>query len=192
MEEALQSRVEHLGSQIESLCERLATAGYVFQYPDEVFPGPEANAVDVISRIEREAGEVPLGLKLFWLHVGSVNLCGAHPIWGGCEYPDPLVVYPPSVALADLDEFREEPEGAFLIPIAPDDFHKADVSGGMFYNVSVPALGDDPPLNDERHEVSFLTYLEIALRSAGFPGLERCGGHTWPVDRLRTLEPRRP
>jgi len=63
MEEALQSRVEHLGSQIESLCERLATAGYVFQYPDEVFPGPEANAVDAIARIEREAGEVPLGLS---------------------------------------------------------------------------------------------------------------------------------
>src|ERR1700743_771392 len=121
MEEALQSRVQHLGGHIESLRERRGPAGCVFQYPDEVFPGPEANAVDVIARIEREAGEVPLGLKLFWLHVGSVNLCGAHPIWGGREYPDPLVVYPPSVALADLDEFREEPEGAFLIPIAPGD-----------------------------------------------------------------------
>ena len=186
MEEALQSRVKHLGSQIEKLCGRLAAAGYVFQYPDEVFPGPKADAVDAIARIEREAGEVPLGLKLFWLHVGSVNLCGAHPTWGGCEYPDPLVVYPPSVALAELGEFREEPEGAFLIPISPDDFHKADVSGGMFYNVTVPALGDDPPLNDERHGVSLLQHLEIALRSAGFPGLERCGGHTWPVDRLRT------
>jgi hypothetical protein len=90
------------------------------------------------------------------------------------------------VALTELDEFREESEGAFLIPIAPDDFHKADVSGGMFYNVSVPAVCDDPLLNDERHGVSFLTYLEIALRSAGFPGLERCDNHTWPLDRLRT------
>jgi hypothetical protein len=186
MEEALQSRIEHVGSQIKMLCGSLATAGYVFQYPDEVFPGPKADAVQTITRIEQEAGEVPLALKLFWLHVGSVNLCGSHPAWGGCEYPDPLVVYPPSVALAEFDEFREEPEGDFLIPIAPDDFHKADVSGGMFYNVSVPAVADDPPLNDERHEVSFLTYLEIALENAGFPGLERCGGHTWPVDRLRT------
>jgi hypothetical protein len=63
MEVALQSRVEHLGSQIERLCERLATAGYVFQYPDEVCPGPQADAVHAIARIEREAGEVPLGLK---------------------------------------------------------------------------------------------------------------------------------
>lgn len=185
MDQSLQSRVELLGSQIKGLYERLATAGYVFQYPDEAFPGPEADAVRAITRIEHEAGEVPLALKLFWLHVGSVNLCGAHPAWAGCEYPDPLVVYPPSVALADLDDFREEPEGLFLIPIAPDDFHKADVSGGMYYNVSVPSVGDDPPLNDERHEVSFLTYLKIALASAGFPGLERCNGHTWPVDRLR-------
>lgn len=186
MDEALQSQVEHLGGQIEKLCKRLATAGFVFQYPDEAFPGPEADAVDAIARIEREVGEVPLALKLFWLHVGSVNFCGAHPRWDGCDYPDPLVVYPPSVALAQLEEVRHEPEGAFLIPIAPDDFHKADVSGGMYYNVSVPALGDDPPLNDERHEVSFMTYLEIALSSAGFPGLERCGAHTWPVERLRT------
>ena len=40
MEETLQSRVEHLGDQIEKLCERLTTAGYVFQHPDAVFPGP--------------------------------------------------------------------------------------------------------------------------------------------------------
>ena len=186
MNQSLQSRVELLGSQIKKLCECLATAGYVFQYPEEVFPGPAADVARAINRIEHEAGEVPLALRLFWLHVGSVNLCGAHPAWGGCEYPDPLVVYPPSVALSDLDDFQEEPEGSFLIPIAPDDFHKADVSGGMYYNVSVPAVGDDPPLNDERHGVSFLTYLEIALASAGFLGLERSDGHTWPVDRLRT------
>ena len=186
MDQSLQSRIELLGSQIKSLCERLTTAGYIFQYPDEVFPGPEVDAVHAITRIEQEAGEVPLALKLFWLHVGSVNFCGAHPAWGGCEYPDPLVVYPPSVALADLADFGDEPEDSFLIPIAPDDFHKADVSGGMYYNVSVPAARDDPPLNHERHEVSFLTYLEIALASAGFPGLERCNSHTWPVNGLRT------
>jgi hypothetical protein len=186
MDQSLQSRVEHLGRLIKALCERLATAGYVFQYPEEVFPGPEVDAVRAIRRIESEAGEVPLALKLFWLHVGSVNLCGSHPAWRGCEYPDPLVVYPPSVALPDLDDFREEPEGSFLIPIAPDDLHKADVSGGMYYNVSVPAVEDDPLLNDERHGVSFLAYLEIALASAGFPGLERCEGHTWPVDQIRT------
>jgi hypothetical protein len=185
MEEPLQSRVEELGRRIKALCERLAAAGYVFQYPDEVFPGPEAGADRAIARIERKAGAVPSSVKLFWLHVGSVNLCGSHPAWGGCEYPDPLVVYPPSVALDELEDYLEEPEGAFLIPIAPDDFHKADVSGGMFYNVSVPAAGDDPPLNDERHAVSFLAYLEIALESGGFPGLERCGGHAWPVDLLR-------
>lgn len=88
---------------------RLAVAGhhrpegYVFQYPNEVFPGPSPDAADAISRIEQEAGKMPLALKLFWLRVGSVNLCGAHPHWLGCDYPDPLVVSPPAHALPDLE-----------------------------------------------------------------------------------------
>ena len=135
---------------------------------------------------------VPLGVKLFWRHVGSVNFMGRHPDWVANGYPDTLVVEPASFAIEELDEFlddREERErygSRYVIPIAPDDYHKANVSGGMFYNVSVPAVADDPPLNDERrHHTTFVRYLEIALTYGGFPGLARCDSHDFPLDQLR-------
>ena len=185
MSALLISKVDALGARIKSLVDQLSREGYVFEYPEEVFPGPSPDAADAISRIEAEAGEVPLALKLFWLRVGSVNLCGAHANWGGCEYPDPLVVSPPEHALPDLEDYVAEPDEPFLIPIAPDFFHKANVSGGMYYNVSVLSASDDPPLNDERHGVSLLDYLAIALGWGGFPGLESASNHSWPLPRLQ-------
>jgi hypothetical protein len=186
MSALLISKVDALGSRIKALVDQLYREDYVFEYPDEVFPGPSPDAADAISRIEQEAGEVPMALKLFWLRVGSVNLCGAHATWLGCDYPDPLVVSPPAHALPDLEDYLEEPEDPFLIPIAPDFFHKANVSGGMYYNVSAPSDSDDPLLNDERHGVSLLDYLAIALGWGGFPGLEDAAGHTWPLARLQS------
>jgi hypothetical protein len=185
MSALLISKVDALGSSIKALVDQLYREGYVFEYPEEVFPGPAPDVADAISRIELEAGEVPLALKLFWMRVGSVNLCGGHENWVGCPYPDPLVVSPPAHALADLEDYLEEPEGPFLIPIAPDFFHKANVSGGMYYNVSVSSGNDDPLLNDERHGVSLLEYLAIALGWGGFPGLDAAAGHNWPLGRLQ-------
>jgi hypothetical protein len=89
-----------------------------------------------------------------------------------------------------LDEFLADREERlrcnfpYLVPIAPDYYHKADVSGGMWYNVSVPAVADDPPLNDEPHHITLVAYLELAVQWAGFPGLADCPGHSWPVAEL--------
>jgi hypothetical protein len=186
----LESRIRAVGKSIRALAKRLAKHGFEFERPAEVFPGPERRAAATIKRIEREAGRIPLALKLFWLKVGSVNFCGSHPEWQGCDYPDPLVVYPPSAAIEELDEFLSDKEERlrsnlpYLVPIAPDYYHKADVSGGMWHNVSVPAVADDPPLNDEWHQTTFVRYLELAMQWAGFPGLSRCRRHSWPVAEL--------
>jgi hypothetical protein len=149
-----------------------------------------------IARIEREAGAVPLALKLFWQRIGSVDLCGANPDWqvsSGAnwdDYTDPLVVFPPSIAIEELEEFiadkaeRLRCKLPYAIPIAPDYHHKANVSGGMWYNVSVPAVADDPPLNDEWHRTTFVSYMELALQCGGFPGLTRCASHSWPIAEL--------
>ena len=119
-----------------------------------------------------------------------MNFRGSHPDWRGCDYPDPLVIYPTSAAIHELDEFLADRDerlrygSPYLVPIAPDPYHKADVSGGMWYNLSVPAVADDPPLNDECHETTLVGYLELAIRWAGFPGLMGCPGHTWPIAEL--------
>jgi hypothetical protein len=186
----LEGRINAVGESIRLLVKRLTERGFVFERPAEVFPGLESGAAEAIARIEREVGEVPLAMKLFWQKVGSVDLCGFHPDWKGCDNPDALVVYPPSVAIHELEEFLSDKEERlrhdfpYLIPIAPDDLHKIHVSGGMWYNVSVPAVADDPPLNNEWHRTTFVNYLETAVQWAGFPGLSDCQGHSWPLEEL--------
>lgn len=187
---SLEARINLIGESLRDLVSRLSERGFEFERAEEVLPGPEVDAEDAIVRIEKEAGPLPEALKLFWLRIGSVDLCGSHPEWEGAEYPDPLVVAPPSFAMEELDDFISDKEERlrcgcpYYVPIAPDDYHKANVSGGMCYNISVPAVGDDPPLNDEWHKTTFVNYLEIALTWGGFPGLLRYPAHTWPVAEL--------
>ena len=91
---------------------------------------------------------------------------------------------------AELDEFLSDREERmqcdfpYVVPIALDEALKDNVSGGESYNLSVPAVADDPPLNDERHQTTFVSYLELAVRWGGFPGLDRCPEHRWPLREL--------
>jgi hypothetical protein len=201
---SLEARIITVGKQIARIARRLPALGYQFRSPSEVFPGPEPGTEEAIGRIEREAGKLPLALKTFWRLVGSVDFTAPYitswPVeypWPGCDYPDPLVVYPPSAAVAEWDAFlgdREERmrcDLPYVVPIAPDDAHKDNVSGGMWYNVTVPAIADDPPLNDEWHQATFVSYLELAVRWGGFPGLERCPQHRWPLRQLAVHPSRR-
>jgi hypothetical protein len=116
---SLEARILTVGEQIAKIARRLPSLGYEFQRPSAVFPGPEPATEDAIARIEREAGALPLALKAFWRSVGSVDFTARHrrsqPVdypWAGCEYPDPLVVYPPSAAISELDEFLGDREEA--------------------------------------------------------------------------------
>src|SRR5712691_9629915 len=124
----LETRISSVGNSIRLLVNRLTGCGFQFERPAEVFPGPESGAAAAIARIEREVGAIPLGLKLFWQRIGSVDLCGSHPEWRGCDFPDPLVVYRPAVAIQELDEFLADKEKRlrcdfpYLLPIAPDSY----------------------------------------------------------------------
>jgi hypothetical protein len=193
---SIEERIDVIGKRLQILKRRLIEVDFQFDDEDEVLPGPQPDTAEAIRRIESEAGTVPLSLKLFWQRIGSVNFCGGHADWEfdpGCEpepYSDPIVIYPPSVAVEELEDFLSDKEERlrcnflYVVPIAPDFYHKADVSGGMFYNISIPAVADDPPLNEEWHETTFLNYLEIAVKWAGFPRLERYPNHTWPIAKL--------
>lgn len=190
MHESIDAHVDRIAMALPTLVSRLKASGYRFASPTEVLPGPEPSVEINIQRIESEIGAVPYALAAFWRRIGSINLCGAHPDWYGCEYADPLVVQPASVAVTELDEFvadREERIQAgfpYLIPISPDDYHKEDVSGGMWYNVDCPATADDPIINNERHNVTFLNYLDLALTLGGFLGIDRMTSHSWPIAEL--------
>lgn len=190
MRSDIDDRLRVIAAGITTLVSRLRSRGFLFDSDAQVFPGVDPNVERHIHRIEQEIGTVPYAVAQFWRTIGSVDLCGSHPNWTGCDLPDPLVVFPASVAAKELQEFLDDREERmkynfpYLIPISPDEYHKENVSGGMWYNVNCPAIADDPSLNDERHRTTFLGYLEIALRWGGFPGLERCHGNTWPIERL--------
>lgn len=190
MKPTIDRRLDRIAAGLSGLVDRLVVQGYQFARPAAVLPGPEPSVDASISLIEAEVGTVPYAVAMFWRRIGSVDLCGSHPDWYGCDYPDPLVIDPASQAVAELHEFlddREERmrcEFPFVIPISADEYHKEDVSGGMWYNVDCPATGEDPLVNDERHDVSFLEYLELALRLGGFLGLDKCPRHTWPLHEL--------
>lgn len=182
----MQARIDALGARIAALIERLRANGYIFEHPDDVFPGPAAGASEAIARVESAIGPLPLALKLFWLRVGSVDLSGSHPDWPEPSgYLDQLIVFPPELALYDLDEYLEDHDDEPLrVLIAPDYFHKAGVSGGAPYSVSVPAVADDPPLNWTPSPETFLEHIDNALKFGGFPGLADCPDHAWPLSKL--------
>lgn len=190
MPSTIDVRIDRIAEALPILVNRLVERGYQFAHQDAVLPGPQRSVESSIQRIEAEIGSVPYALARFWRVVGSVDLRGSHDDWCGCDYPDPLVIEPASQALEELEEFLADREERlkynfpYLIPIAPDYYHKEGVSGGMWYNVACPTSDDDPAINDERHHVTFLEYLDLALKWGGFLGLDNASCHTWPVNEL--------
>ena len=178
--------------QIQNVKRFLDESGYEFDNPDEALPGVSPDNEKVLLRISKEVGDIPKALLEFYRVIGSVNFCGHHKNWSGCKYPNPLVIYPPEAALSELDEYLEDRAeyevsyGGFRISIAPDYYHKADVSGGMWYGVAVPAESDNPIVLEEHHNKRFVEYLALNLSFGGFLGLEnQTDKSTWPLDKLR-------
>lgn len=175
---------------IELLIPRLTELGYQFGSPDmeedglvesfpPVFTPPAANVDALNAKVERQAGPLPLSLRVFYQVVGGVNLGGMED-WqyaGGRYGPDPLFVYPLDEELADdcldIDNlgYGEEP---YRIAIAPDYYHKYGISGGGPYEVAFPDPAIDAPLLDEWHNTTLVNYLRICFRWGGMPGFEQC------------------
>ena len=101
--------------------------------------------------------------------------------------PDQLVVFPASSALyylQDDDGNSLEYELPFQIVIAPDDLTKEGISGAAPYSVDVPAVTEDPPLNNSSQCETFLEHIDRALRAGGFPALVGCD-QNWPLGQLK-------
>ena len=189
MDNEIGTRIERLANSLPALVGRLKENGYRFKYPNEVFPGPDRNVEEKLKRIRTEVEFVPLAVAAFWRRIGSINLIGSHPDWSGCDYPDPLVVECVDSAIVELDEYLDRADNdVFRIPIAPDYLHKENVSGGMWYNVVCQAPSDDPIVSDERHKLSFLDYIELAVELGGFLGLDQIKDHTYPIEDLKDLQ----
>jgi hypothetical protein len=176
---------------LERIVERLKSSGYRFIYP--ALTAPAARVDEEIAKIEESIGVLPLSVKAFYRAVGSISLMGTHPDWklsgylfddehGGLKtavgqviYTDPLVVYPldAKYTIAEHTDWKEwaEQGDRFRVTIAPDVYHKANVSGGGPYGVFIPDARADGEIDLDGRDTFFVDYLRDCLRWGGFPGL---------------------
>lgn len=168
---------------IEILIDDLPSTGWVFKFPRQgppsdycVYAPPRA---DIRARIvELEGligGPLPLSPRTWWEVVGTVCLMRPAPTGVEETLPDPLVVDPIESVTAEFHEWSSDPERRaieplFRAPLAPDELHKEDISGGEPYELELPSLGADAMLLNEWHRTTFVAYLRAAFRCAGLPG----------------------
>jgi hypothetical protein len=124
---------------------------------------------------ELAGGPLPLSLQAWYEQVGAVSLLGSHPAINPRDSPellvDPLVIFPLGELCEEM-ETAEQEAGELLLPLSPDDYHKANMSGGPPYSLKIPDAGADARFSDW-HQTSFVNYLRIAFQWGGFPGWER-------------------
>ncbi len=89
--------------------------------------------------------------------------------------------------LCDARAYAALPHDCWLVPIAPDEWHKYDISGCGAYEIAIPNLAADARLLTQRHRTTFVNYLRICLRWAGFPKLEQIPGAASALSGLSAL-----
>lgn len=170
------------------LSERLAAAGWQPLF-GELRTKPDSADVAVMEKIEAFTGApLPLSLGAFWSVVGGIDWvwnyeCGIPTPDLGVDLTmdrmDPLCIDAARLVdylLEGWEDQKQQPDpdlvGPFVLDIAPDHLHKANISGGAPYGVELPCLRADPLFANERHNLSFTNYLRLCFLWAGFPGLE--------------------
>lgn len=172
---------------IVELIKRLNALNYSFGiYPDRKskisgyngpLSPPKPNISKKIMKYEELPGihSIPLSLKVFWEVVGEVDFSGHYPKMP--RFADPLIVFPIEAIDSAHDQWQfaiqagDVDAGSFLVPLAPDCFHKDNVSGGEPYGIFVPNNGIDGSFANERHQTTFVNYLRLCFQYGGFPGL---------------------
>ena len=192
---------------VELLVERLSADGYRFHandddrtpVPPHVPPTPDAAAH--ADWLVHRFGAVPMTLLSWTRIVGDVWLVGTHPEWPASAAADPLVVEvegarDPEEPIREYfdDEWSAWQEqraedaaaaGPFVLPLAPDRFHKDNTSGGGPYGIVLPDGGVDGVFAWET-TIPFVAYLNRVFGDGGFPGPsdERAVRHRLAKDLL--------
>jgi hypothetical protein len=178
-----------VGQNVATLARRLKAMDYRFVYPgsDGGFFGlrkanahephvpPLGNVRVQVAELEHlVGGPIPLSLRAFFEVVGEVNFNGDHPALAPKRSdlaPDPLMMCSVEDAVAMVDSYERDDDEPAVIEFAPDALHKANISGGGPYSITVPQAAADAHVDDEPNDVAFVKYLRTAILSwGGFPG----------------------
>ena len=166
---------------VETLLERFGKVGYRFNCPESVHVPPTENTPKEIEEIETRLGPLPLSLRAFYELVGSVDFVQS---WKQLIHyhrrerasateieilgeEDPLVVAPLSL----IGEERPRGGGRVYFCFSPDEFHKANYSGGENYHVWIPdSRADFEIVGMYDIEETFVEYLRASFAYGGFRG----------------------
>jgi hypothetical protein len=187
---------------VDVIVGRLREQGYRFhmndvgQQPVEPIREPGADAPELARWLEERFGDLPMVVSSWLRLVGDVWLVGTHPVWWQSAAADPLVIelegsrYP-DVSIrqhyeGEFDAWREwsgdNPDAdAFVLPVAPDRLHKANVSGGDPYGFRMPDATAEGLFVGEV-AMPFVSYLNGVFRHGGFPG-DAPGDEQWAIKR---------
>lgn len=173
---------------VDIVAGRLRAAGWRWAYPETARQAPTDADLEAITAIEERVEPLPAALRACLMHVGEVWLCGTLPGWeppwfafGDLEtYPvmaDPLVLPPAAWLAAELAEWDGdewvETKRPWRFGFAPDEQHKAGISGGT-HDIVLPAATADPLLLgvEYRDGVTLVEYLRASFARGGFAGAE--------------------
>lgn len=194
--------MERARRNVEALKSLLPSIGWRFQFPISGPPSdhcvhalPGTDVRQKIATLETLCGPLPASIRAWWEVVGTV--CFMREPLDGFEapLPDPLVVAPIESVIEEFHEWASDPERRrieprFRAPLAPDELHKDDISGGAPYELELPSSAADGVLLNEWHNATFVGYLREAFRWAGVPGWSRAPHTAARVAAIRReLEP---
>ncbi|MFG1861911.1 hypothetical protein [Microbispora bryophytorum] len=193
-EEVARETMRRVAVNVDVIVERLTAAGYAFAFPGRIRQLPAADDLEAVKRAEQVIGSLPLALRACLEIVGAVDLCGdggevllqvsyhADPLEEWDLYPDPLVLPSGRHLWNDWEYWAEDFERSesrsvhhqgFSFTFAPDEIHKANVSGSE-QDILLPSRSADPKLIGARGRegLTLVEYLRISLAWGGFPGYD--------------------
>ena len=177
---------------IIKIIDYLISNNYRFMYAERAHSEPDGETIEWIEEYERKGIYLPISLQAWLLEVGCFNLIGTNNDWPKTSYlsdgnvnsndvwlTDPLVVEVTNDYIEYLynewkygvEEEGLENVGPFKIDFSPDYLHKANISGGMPYEIIADTPAVDSIVLNERTCTSFTGYIRNALLWGGFPGI---------------------
>ncbi|MGD0638130.1 MAG: hypothetical protein ABSA72_08855 [Nitrososphaerales archaeon] len=193
--------MQRVSENVDVIVDYLDATGYRFAYPDLRRHPPTPDDLHALDNLHARVGAIPSALRSCLAIVGEVWLCGTFsdsdpPMFAFEDlsgYPmmtDPLVL--PSGAWVDteLQEWDSndwsEPKRPWRLDFAPDELHKAGISGAT-HDLLLPDENLDPVLLgvEGRSGITLVEYLRVSMTWGGFPGFQFIGRRPPLVEALQ-------
>jgi len=179
--------MERVAVNIETLIAHLSSIGWQFADQDHIWERPTEQDKASIKQVESLLGRLPIALKACLTVVGGLYLAGSLPGTVRTTYRfnsdvsqdtvlgDPLSLPSGRWLYYNYAEWQEDYGDLrpFPFEFAPDEYHKANYSGGS-HLIDLPQVAVDPIIKrvNNRAGITLIEYLRTSFQWAGFPGYE--------------------